>query len=185
MKLGSRLFAVAVLALGLAMPAQALEITPTSGVLNTTRWEGNQTSQADIDAAIAGFIGPSTELYKSNVGGVEEKALADSYETEYFNTPGEPSEATVTYVGGPFIGPIAYALVKDGQQTPAWYLFNLTALGWNGTDPLEFTGFWTGNGAISHVALYGAGTSVPDGGSVAMLLGAALMGLAGFRRMLK
>ena len=187
MKLGIKVVAVAILALGLAVPAQALTITPASGTINVTRWEGvqGQTSQTDIDAAIAAFIGSSTELYKSNVGTGEEGPLAGSYETQYFNTPGDPMDATVTYISGTVVGPTAYALLKDGAASPSWYLFNLTALGWNGTEILQFTGFWPEQGAISHVALYGTSTSVPDGGSVVMLLGAALMGLAGFRRFVK
>jgi hypothetical protein len=44
--------------------------------------------------------------------------------------------------------------------------------------------FWPNNGSISHVTIYGT-TSVPDGGSVVMMLGAALVGLAGMRRLLK
>ena len=185
MKLGLRLFAVTVLALGLAVSAQALTITPASGVLNTSRWMGDQTSQSEINTAIAGIIGSSTELYKQDVGGPETGALATSYSTAFFNSATDPEDATITWVGGAWVGTVAYALVKDGDNSPAWYLFNLTTIGpWDGKDTLTFQDFWVGNGAISHVALYGT-TSVPDGGSAVMLLGAALMGLAGVRRMLK
>lgn len=185
MKLGIRLFTATILVLGVAVSAQALNITPTSGVLNTTRWEGNQTSQSEIDAIVGPIVAPSTELYKSNVGGSEEGSLAGSYHTVFSNTATDPSDATISYTGGAFVGPTAYLLVKDGNQVPAWYLFNLTALGWNGTATLNLTGFWPGNGAISHVSLYGTtATSVPDGGSMAMLLGFALIGLAVTRRMM-
>jgi hypothetical protein len=73
-------------------------------------------------------------------------------------------------------------LVKDGKLgDPAWFLFDLTALGWNGTETLEFTGFWDGaKGAISHVTLYGRrqpGNGVPDGGVTAALLGLGVLGL--------
>ena len=184
MKLGLKVFAVAVLALGLAVSAQALTITPTSGSLGVSRWSGPETSQSAINAVIAGIMGASTELYKQDFGGGESGPLAGSYQTQFFNSA---QDATITWVGGSYVGPVAFALVKDGNNNPGWYLFNLTTIGaWNGRTDLEFENFWVDNGAISHVALYGTtGTSVPDGGSVAMLLGVALMGLAGFRRMLK
>jgi hypothetical protein len=165
----------------MALPAQALTITPET----QPQWTGNDTKQSDINAAIAPIIGTATEYYKAEVdGGKEEGLLWNSYQTTFSNTPLDPSNATVEYVGGWYIGSVAYALVKDGNQTPAWYLFNLTALGWTGTETLEFVGFWPNQGAISHVSLYG-GYTVPDGGSVAMLLGAALIGLAGLRRFVK
>ena len=40
-----------------------------------------------------------------------------------------------------------------------------------------------GQSGVSHYTVYNPG-SVPDGGSMAMMFGAALVGLAGFRRML-
>jgi hypothetical protein len=187
MKLALRLVAVAALVLGMALPAQALTITPTSGVAGVTRFTGDQTSQAQINVAIAPIIGSATELYKQNVGGPEVGPLAPYYWTIFSNSASDPSNATIYHVAGmPYIGPTAWALVKDGNQSPAWYLFNLTSLTsvpWNGTDTLYFEGFWPAQGAISHVTLYG--TRVPDGGSAAMLLGAALMGLAGLRRLMQ
>jgi hypothetical protein len=180
MKLWMKLFTATSLALALAAPAQALIIIPGDAVLT-----GDQTSQAQINAAIAPIIGTATELYKQNVGGTETGLLAGSYTTVFSNTASDPSDATITWVTGTgYVGPTAWALVKDGNSTPAWYLFNLTTLGWNGTDTLYFQNFWPAAGAISHVTLYG-GSVVPDGGSVAMLLGAALMGLAGLRRFVK
>lgn len=184
-KLGATLVALA----AFASAAHALSITPTSGVLNTTRWEGNQTSQAQIDPVIAGIIGNSTEQYKQNVGDANDTGpYATSYVTTFTNTPSDPSNALIDYVGGPILGPTAYLLVKDGNQTPAWYLFNLTALGWNGTADLELSGFWPNQGAISHVALYqGAGgdiPGVPDGSTTVALLGLALGALAVARRKL-
>jgi hypothetical protein len=70
--------------------------------------------------------------------------------------------------------------VKDGKQSPAWYLFNLTALGWNYTSPLNLSGFWPGRGAISHVAMYGA-TSVPEPATLS-LLGVGALSLVVARR---
>jgi hypothetical protein len=184
MRASLKLFGAAVLALGFAAPSEALVITPS-----TPHWEGNVNNTPVIEAAIAAIIGNSTELYKAEVDGGEEGSYQGSYETEFFNTPTDPMDATITYVGGSVIPPTAYALIKDGNAIPAWYLFNLTALGWNGTEILQFQGFWPGTGAISHVSLYsGRNTpppdvSSPDGGSMAMLLGMSLMGIAAARRM--
>jgi hypothetical protein len=142
-------------------------------------WTGTQTSQAAINVAIGGILGTSIELYKQNVGGSEEGSLASSYVTTFYNTPSDPSGALIDYVGGPYVGPIAFLLVKDGNQTPAWYLFNLTDFGWNGTDDLLLSGFWPAQGAISHVTLYGHAVPEP---AIMLLLGLGLIGLGGYSR---
>jgi hypothetical protein len=182
----SKVIGVAMLmVLGTALQAHALAITPSTGTLNVTRWVGNQNGQDQIDAAIAPIIGTSTELYKQDVGaGSDSGALAGSYSTVFLNTAADPSGATITHVSGPVVGPTAYLLVKDGNQEPAWYLFNLTALSWTGTQTLDLSGFWPNQGAISHVALYGTRTQVPDGGMTISLLGSALVGLGLLRRKL-
>ena len=164
--------------LALAGSAQALTITPGTD----TPLTGNDTSQAAINAAIAGTLGSSVLLYKQDVGSPESGSLASSYETAFFNTPTDPSDATITYMGGDIVGPVAFLLVKDGHQTPAWYLFNLTTLGWDGMDELILSDFWPANGAISHVSLYGETTSVPEAGAL-LLFGTGLFGLVGYRRM--
>jgi hypothetical protein len=166
-----------------ASPATALTITPASSCLELT---GNDTSQDDIDAAIAGTLGTSVELYKKEVdGGGEFGSLAGSYETTFSNEPDDPEDALIEYVGGPIVGPTAYLLIKDGSQSPAWYLFDLTCLGWNGTDDIELDGFWPQQGAISHVALYGTTASTPDGGATVGLLGLALASVGLIRRFSK
>jgi hypothetical protein len=165
--------------LAFSAQAHALLITPDT----TPRFYGDQTGQHFIDLIIAPIIGSADELYKMNVGGPEEGPLAGSYATSFFNTPTDPSGATITYTGGPIVGPEAFLLVKDGNQTPAWYLFNLSAAPnlWNGMETLVLSGFWPNQGAISHVTLYGDRHSVPEPATL-FLLGAGLIGLARFGR---
>jgi hypothetical protein len=162
--------------------------TPNCGSPICIAATGNQTAQPQIDAAIAGFLGTATELYKANVGGAEEGSLAGSYET-VFNPATNPTGATITYVGGSIVAPPSWLLVKDGNAEPAWYLFHLNdgVVGWDGTETLVLENFWAGTtGAISHVTLYGTpGTSVPDGGMTLAFLGAALFGLETLRRRLR
>ena len=160
---------------------------------------GDQTSQAQIDPIIAALIpGAEVEGYKQNVGEATDSGPgAPFYQTTFSNSPSDPSDALVQWTGGSFFttNPL-FLLVKDGNQSPAWYLFQLAvggATGWNGKDNLVLEGFWPNQGAISHIAIYGTPTPgtdlfdvtpVPDGGSMAMLLGMGLMGLAALRRVL-
>jgi hypothetical protein len=162
--------------LALAAQAHALLIEPDDYLL-----KGDETGQSFINAAIASTIGSSTELYKQEVGGTESGSLAGSYQTTFFNTALDPSDALIEYVGGDIVGPTAFLLIKDGNQDPAWYLFNLTDLGWTGVEDLSLEGFWPNGGAISHVALYGGTTTVPEPGTL-LLLGSGLVGLALFGR---
>jgi hypothetical protein len=172
------LTAAAVMVLGLSVQAQALNIAPGDAIL-----QGNQTGNSEILAFLAGSGYTLTSAYKQDVGGGETgETYKNSYSTT-FSPSSNPTGFTITYGSGPFIGPTAYLVVKDGNQTPAWYFFNLTALGWNGTEQLVGSGFWEGTtGSISHVEILTGPVTVPDGGSMAMLLGLALMGLATARR---
>lgn len=146
---------------------------------------GSQTSVPLIEAYIntncGGLMG---SLYKANAGSpvTEAGPFAGSYSTTFFNTTADPSNATIVYDGGAFIqpgGPVQI-LVKDGNQSIAWYLFQVE---WDGQENIELSDFWPRQGAISFAAIYG--NSVPDGGVTLMLLGGALVGLQTARRKLR
>lgn len=158
---------------GASQGAHALVIDPAVTAIAAS---GPETSNAAIVAIVSPFVAPATELYKDNVGGIEEGSLTGSYETEYFDTPSDPSGAEITYVGGPIVSPNAWLVVKDGNQDPAWYLFDLTSLGWDGMEILELENFWPGRGAISHVSLYGGGGHVIPEPAALALAGSGLLG---------
>jgi hypothetical protein len=172
---------VCLLAVALLVPVsnvQALEITPA-----TDNWTGfiNNTPGAHLEAILTCGCLLGTEQYKQNVGGSEEKPLAGSYETTFSNTPSDPSAAEIVWTGGSFLTGQMYLFVKDGNNYPAWYLFDLTALEWDGRETLELSGFWPGRGAISHVSFFGGVSSVPEPATLS-LLGLGLFGLAAIRR---
>jgi len=166
----------AILCLAACHVASALVITPDS----LPQWTGPETSQKDINAVIAPIIGAATQVYKQDVGaGSDSGSLAGSYTTTFSNSASDPTDALIRYVSGSIVDPVAWLLVKDGNHSPGWYLFNLTTLGWNGIEDLKLTGFWPNQGAISHVTMYGGGgiLGVPDGGATLGLLSLALLGL--------
>jgi VPDSG-CTERM motif len=169
----------AVLAMALNFDANALSITPATQSIMTF----SSSSQSVITSQINAFFDPDPTLaYKMNVGGPEEGPFAASYSTSFFNTPSDPADATISYISGQMItAEDIYLLVKDGNQSPTGYLFDISA--WNGAENLVLTGFWPAQGAISHVSIYTNGNArVPDGGATLMLLGIGLSGLAAARR---
>lgn len=131
----------------------------------------------------------ATLLYKSDQGGSDSGSFAASYNTVYDNTPTDPMDATISYVGGPSIGcPFCYLIVKDGNAEPAQYFFDISNL-WNGTDTIFLTDFWPSQGAISNVQIWGVEGGTPGGGpqgvipepATVLLFGSGLAGLGLWR----
>jgi hypothetical protein len=196
MKTIFKVLAASILALGISAPAQALILSPSSPNPPLVD-SGNQNDTNDILEYLNDNYTLGTLLYKAEVGDddapetVEEGPAQGSYTTVFDNEPLDPEDATITWDGPGVITDPTYLLVKDGNQVPAWYLFDISS--WDGKETIYLTGFWPDEGAISHISIFGNEFDpdpdpdpdpTPDGGSVAMLLGMSLMGLAGIRRMI-
>jgi hypothetical protein len=171
----------------------ALTLTPTGpGLIGTT-----DVSSACEPTCIPGADATWDLLYKSDVNGAsgvgsDSGFLAGSYNTTFSNTADDPSDALITWISGtPSLTCTAVnqclLVVKDGNQSPAQYFFDLYTAGWDGSEDLFLQGFWPAQGAISHVSIWGPDENeccdrdVPEPGSLA-LLGLGLMGLGISRR---
>lgn len=129
-----------------------------------------------VDWLISQGYDLTSELYKSDVGEDDSGPYAGDYDTVYDNTPEDPMDATISSVNGRNISDPHWLLVKDGNATPIWYLYDIS--GWDGSSDITLTNFWPTNGAISHVSIYGG---VPEPGTLA-LFGIALAGFGLARR---
>jgi hypothetical protein len=172
-----------IVTLGMASAAEADPITPSTPGWTTDIYQN--LSSDELWWSAFGFRSELPDalpdlLYKSNVGAGEEGPYAAGYSTTYSNTPMDPSDAVISWVGGFYMDcSVCYLLVKDGNNKPAQYLFDISS--WNGTDNIEIKGFWPANGAISSVQILGTATRVPEPSTMA-LLGVGLAALSLRRR---
>jgi hypothetical protein len=130
---------------------------------------------------VSSIVGVTVDLYyKKDVDtSAEEGPFEFSYDITYSNAPDDPEDALIEYTGGSSIScPECFLLVKDGNQDPIWYIFDIGT--WNGTDDIMLDGFWPAQGAISHVSIFGS-AAVPVPAAV-WLFGSGLLGLVGLAR---
>lgn len=171
--------------MGMASQAHALTLSP--GMATWTSLTTSNFGQAAVEAIVG--VSPLGLVYKQDQGGSESGNGMGYYTTAFtYESFGDASGATITYDGPLNIScPSCFLIVKDGNHTPAQYIFNIST--WNGTDTITLPGFWVGQGAISNIAIWnnanssvggggGVGSLVPEADTYAMLL--AGLGLVGF-----
>lgn len=138
---------------------------------------GTNPSQSVINSYLATNFPDLVELYKQDVPATTSPSgsLSGNYSTSFLNSSTDPKDAVITHLGGAAVSNNPFLLVKDGNHQPAWYLFDLSAFSWNGTETLYLNDFWPKQGAISHVTLYGETTTrVPDASITVLLIGFGL-----------
>lgn len=155
--------------------ALALPISPADvGLIVAT---GTSTSQPNL-STIQTLTGVPDlyEAYKKDAPSTESGShpYAGSY-TATFN--GDLSGGTIVWdsPAAAIASSDVYMLVKDGNHEPTWYLFDLSTV-WDGMETITLSGFWPAQGSISNIVIYaGQTTSVPDGGTTVLLIGAGLL----------
>jgi hypothetical protein len=134
-------------------------LTPSSpGVMGANLGSGNcEPGCIYTTFGLTNAPGPGDDLvlyYKANVDGSEEGTFATSYMTTFANTPTDPEDALIQYISGAVIDcPECYLAIKDGNQNPSYYFYNLSA--WDGTEAISLENFWPQQGAISHISIWG------------------------------
>lgn len=185
-------------ALGVASQAHALSLSP-----GMESWTDNAVSgltQTSLQTLVG--VTPLGMAYKMDNNPVLESGNAAAYYTTLFisdpnNVSGDQIGATITWDGGMFIScGDCYLIVKNGNQAPVSYVFDISSGSsnpWNGTDTINLSNFWPGQGGISYVAIWnnadnGGGTiaAIPEADTYAMLLaGLGLVGFAARRKLSK
>lgn len=179
--------------------AHAIVITPSTAgiILGSSLTPPTGPSNCEVGCIYNAFNinggvddGSLSLLYKSDVSGdlsgigSDSGSFAASYVTTFSNTATDPADALIDYISGSsIVCPDCYLAIKDGNQTPSYYFYDLAS--WNGTDDIVLRDFWPLRGAISHVSIWGGDattvTELPEPG-ILVLLSLGLIGLGLSRR---
>tara|TARA_R110002073_G_scaffold44428_1_gene123094 strand:+ start:275 stop:868 length:594 start_codon:yes stop_codon:yes gene_type:complete len=164
-------------------------ITPSVSIPGTGLGPSNCEAGCVYDAFGLTNDGSLVLRYKSDEDGdstgTDSGSFASNYNTTFSNPVGDPGNALIEYVSGASITcPDCYLAIKDGNQDPSYYFYNLSA--WDGIMDLDLQDFWPQQGAISHVSIWGRDgggdpSDIPEPVSL-LLLSAGLMSLAFIRR---
>lgn len=184
-------------ALGVASQAHALNITPAGpGLVATVSGLPASALNANDLETLLSLNFDLASVYKQDepVGSMppyNESGNGAAYYSTTFN--GDLSGGTISWNGPLWIAcPDCYLVVKDGNQDPYAYIFNLG--GWDGKEAISLSGFWPQQGSISYVEVFnnpypgggGGGSLVPEPETYAMLLaGLGLVGFAARRKLSK
>jgi hypothetical protein len=191
-KLVIGIVAVVALACVLAPNASAGPLTlSTPGVVGIYSLnETNPNSDPVTETAIANQIlalGANATLFNAAPGGTPSEYLTGPVDYNGVLNLGLQGAACADFPSTCFVIPAGtlYALGKYDGPNAGYVLFYIPTFGT--TLPMSSLDLWA-NGAgegygLSHAATFGS--TVPDGGSMAMLLGMALIGLGGLRRLMK
>ena len=170
-------FTAALITVVITGTASAFSVSPGSGNQlippPSSSSTGTPTIEQEINDELAdrGLPLLENELYKDNVGGGESGNFSDDYTTSYSPDEDDPSGFTISLDDdGTAMTTARYLLVKDGNQEPSYYLFDLA--GWDGSEDIDGSGFWPTQGAISHVSIYGG--AIPEPTTIVSLIGLGL-----------
>ncbi len=177
----SKLLFAGLALLGMASTANAIILLTPSDTIPGLPGMGPGNCEPGCIDTIFGTSGLSL-LYKSDVDevliGNDSGPYAGSYTTWFYNNVGDPGNALLFWNGGADIDcPSCYLAIKDGNQTPGYYFYDLSA--WDGTESISLLNFWPDQGAISHISIWGRDTptNVPEPSTMA-LLGLGLLAIA-------
>jgi hypothetical protein len=176
----TRIAAAGLALLAMSGAANALALTPgTPGVLSFGAAYGPSNCEPGCVETVFS-VSDLDLLYKADLGLADEGLFATSYTTTYLDIPSDPSGATLSHVantpaitcGG------CYLAIKDGKHSPGYYFYDLSA--WDGLETITLSNFWPGQGAISHISIWGTpGASVPEPATLGLFgLGLLVTGLA-------